>query len=321
MLIRATTQDDVRSSRDTFAQLRPDRWRSTRNARSFVAIEEGSVVGHCLAVDNAFHPDSRVLDLEVVTERRRCGIGGALLQAQLDVSTTPPHLKVDESMTAVRALAATVGAVPIQACPPWRYPVTQELRKWAAEHRGSARAIHADERGPLLDLHVAHYRAQHASWSPAAQPRALRREISADFYVGSAEGFDPVRSAVLTRDGLPVASALVWPYDTMHGGYEVGLETSRYGDPRSRADMEQCLARVIDTSPDGEILLIDSHLTETLEFAMVHDLPGPTRVDDPPSLNSGEWMTILAIPVTGGPVPIRLPRELVPPEAAWIAEF
>lgn len=321
MLIRATTQDDVRSSRTTFAQLRPDRWRRNRNARSFIAIEDDGVVGHCVAVDNAFHPGSRVLDLEVIPERRRCGIGSALLQAQLDVSTAPPHLKVDESMTAVRALAAAFGAVPVQACPPWRYPVTEELRQWAAEHRGSARSIRDGERNALLDLYVAHYRAQHASWSPAAEPIALRGEFAADFEASGDDGFDPVRCAVLERAGQLVASALVWPYDALHGGYEVGLETRRYNDPRSRADMEQCLAHVIDTSPDREVLLIDSHLTEDVEFAMVHDLPRPTQGEDATSPTSGEWMTILAIPVPGGPAPIRLLRSLVPLEAAWIANF
>lgn len=116
-----------------------------------------------------------------------------------------------------------------------------------------------------------------------------------------------------------MATALVWPYDPSHGGYEVGLETHRYNDPRGRADMEQCLAHVIDTSPDHETLLIDSHLTETLEFAMIRDLPRPTRIDDALSYGSGGWMAILAIPVPEGSSPICLARSLVPPEAGWIA--
>lgn len=319
MMIRPATEVDVGASSAMLSRLRPDRWRPNRNARSFVAIEARGVVGYCLAVDNAFHPDSRVLDLDVIPERRRCGIGSALLQTQLEVSTTPPHLKVSESMTAVRGLAARFGAVPVQACPPWRYQVSEALRQWAAVHRGSARSIHDYEREPLLDLYVTHYRAQHASWSPAAEPVALRREFAEDFESGGKGEFDPVRSAVLERDGLPVASALVWPYDSMRRGYEVGLETRRYDDPRSRSDMEQCLAHVIDTSPDREVLLIDSHLTEHLEFAMVRDLARAAGINNSPG--SGQWMTILAIPVSDGPAPIRLPRSLVPPDAAWIAKL
>lgn len=321
MLIRLTTEADVPAGRTSFPHLRPDHWRSNRNARSFVAIEAGAVVGHCLAVDNAFHPDSRVLEIEVAPAHRRCGVGTALLHAQLEVSGAPPHLKVNESMTAVRALAAKFGAIPVQACPPWRYPVNEDLRQWAAEHRGSARPIRDRDRTSLLDLYVGHYRAQHASWSPAADAIALRAEFAADFEEGSDDGFDPVRSAVLERGGLLVAAALVWPYDADHGGREVGLETSRYGDLQGRADMEQCLARVIDATPVGEVLLIDSHLTEELESAMVHELPRPEQNDELTSHNSREWMTLLAIPVPGGPAPIRLPRSLVPPQAAWIAEF
>lgn len=66
-------------------------------------------------------------------------------------------------MAAVRAPAAKFGAVPVQACPPWHYSVTEQLRQWAAEYRGSARPIQDGEREALLDLYVAHYRAQHAS--------------------------------------------------------------------------------------------------------------------------------------------------------------
>lgn len=319
MLIRSATEEDLRRSRDELPELRPDRWRSSRNARSFVAVEDGVTVGYCLAVDNVFHPDSRVLHVEVVPAHRRRGIGCALLRAQLDVSTNPPHLKVRECMSAVRSLAAKFGAVPVQACPPWRYPVTEELRQWPGRHRGPTRSICDDEREQLLDLYAAHYRAQHASWSPAAEPDVLRREFAADFEVGSADGFDSARSAVLERDGQLVASALVWPYDTTHNGYEVGLETYRHGDPHTRADMEQCLAHVIEHSADGEVLLIDSHLTEDVESALVRGLP--RRAPEIPAPTSEQWMAILALPVAGGPAPIRLPVSKIPPAATWVRDF
>lgn len=157
----------------------------------------------------------------------------------------------------------------------------------------------------LLDLIVSHYLAQHAAWSPADEP-TLRTEFAADAEPG---GYAP-RSRLLRRDGRIVAAAMVWPGDEA----EASLLTDRHNDPASRADMEACLAGVIDASPEGAVLLIDSHLTEPVEYAMMRDLPGPAPEE------AGAWLAIVALPVPGGPVPIPLPRGLVPPEAGWIED-
>ncbi|WP_203567046.1 GNAT family N-acetyltransferase [Aestuariimicrobium ganziense] len=103
-----------------WAEVEPDRWRLGGNRRSFVAELDGQLVGHCRGIDNACHPGSRTLVLEVRTEWRNRGVGTALLKAQVEASTLPLRAKITGAMPEAWALARTFGAVVEQACPPWR---------------------------------------------------------------------------------------------------------------------------------------------------------------------------------------------------------
>lgn len=312
----ATTAD---AADPAFEDLLPDRWREGENRRSVVALDgAGRLLGHCRGIDNVFHPDSRTLALEVRRGEPWAAVADALLKAQIAVSTLPLRLKPTAPETALLDLCARHGGVLIQLMPPWRYVVDAELRDWAAAHRTTADGLRADSvddarREEMLDLYVEHYTAQHARWSPAAAPVELRAENAPDFAPGGEGSFDPGRSTVLRRDGALVAQALVWPPEP-DGGVEVGLSSRPHEGVTAREDMEACLAAVIDRSADGEVLLIDSHVTESLESAMMRDVPGP------PPHPAETWTAIVGIPVPGGPPQVSLPAAQIPADAVPLVE-
>ena len=313
----ATTADAVSSA---LSDMLPDRWREGNNRRSLVAVDAaGCVLGHCRGIDNDFHPDSRTLVMEVLDEEARGGISwadvaDALLAAQVEVSTVPLRLKPEATEPELIDLCARHGGVLVQLMPPWRYAVDDALRGWAKEHRDPTVDALVETAGEgrseeMLDVYVEYYTAQHARWSPAADAQQLRAENAPDFVPGAEGSFDPARSVVLLRSGRIAAQALVWPPEP-DGAAEVSLQSRPYEGPTARRDMEACLAAVVGHSADGDVLLIDSHVTEELESAMMREVPGP-----PPSTDDA-WTAIVAIPVTGGPTPIPLPDDRVPAETA-----
>lgn len=302
-----------------FVDLLPDRWREGDNCRSVVATDNaGRVLGHCRGIDNSFHPDSRSLVLEIRDGAPWAEVADALLKAQIAVSTLPLRLKPSAHEPELLALCARYGGVLVQLMPPWRYVVDAAMRDWAAEHRTTSDGLRAggvddSRREEMLDLYVEHYTAQHARWSPAAAPVELRAENAPDFVPGGEGSFDPTRSVVLLRGGAIAAQALAWPAEP-DGGVEIGLESRPHEGPTAREDMEACLAAVIERSADGDALLIDSHVTEELESAMMSDVPSPAPHPE------DTWTAIVGIPVPGGPAPLPLRTELIPADAADLAE-
>lgn len=303
-----------------FADLLPDHWREGNNRRSLVAVDRArQVLGHCRGIDNDFHPDSRtyvweILDLEHLGDTTWADVAAALLGAQAEVSSLPLRLKPTAEETELIELCARHGGVLVQLMPPWRYVADAPLQVWAAEHRSTSDGLVAEPAGEtrgeeMLDVYVEHYTAQHARWSPAADGPQLRAENAPDFVPGAAGSFDPVRSTVLIRAGRIVAQALVWPPEE-DGSAEVTLQSRPHEGPTARQDMEACLAAVVERSSDGDVLLIDSHVTEEPESAMMRDVPGP------PPHPANTWTAIVGIPVPGGPDPLPLPRDLVPEDIA-----
>lgn len=273
------------------------------------------MIGHVRGVDNRVHPDSRVFVVEVLPQYRRQGVGAALLAAQIQVSDRPLRMKISTSMVAERALARCFGGVAVQATPPWHYSITTQLRGWAERRVGEADVPTATDAPELLDLLAQHYLDQHRAWSPADEA-ALRAAFADDVDPGGSSGYDPDRSTILRRDGRIVAAGLVWPQapDAPAAGDEVSLVCARHDDPAGRADMELCLAGVIQRCRDDAVLLIDSHVTEAVEAAMMQGVPGPVGGEN------DEWMVIVALPVPGGPKPIAMPSGLIPVDAQWIEE-
>ena len=78
--------------------------------------------------------------------------------------------------------------------------------------------------------------------------------------------------------------------------------------------MEACLAAAIDRSADGDVLLIDSHVTEELESSMMRDVPGP------PPHPADTWTAIVGIPVPSGPAPTPLTDAQIPADAMHLVE-
>lgn len=312
----ATTAD---AADPAFEDLLPDLWREGENRRSVVALDgAGRLLGHCRGIDNVFHPGSRTPVLEVRGGEPWAEVADALLEAQIAVSTLPLHVKPSAPETELLALCARHGGVLVQLMPPWRYVVDAAMRDWAAAHRTTADGLRAEavegaRREQMLDLYVEHYTAQHARWSPAAAPAELRAENAPDFAPGGGGSFDPGRSTVLLRDGAITAQALAWPPEP-DGGIEIGLNSRPHEGATAREDMEACLAAVIDCSADRDVLLIDSHVTEELESAMMHDVPGP------PPHPADAWTAIVGIPVPDGPAPIPLPDGRIPADAAPLVE-
>lgn len=315
---RPATAADTKAA--SLTDLLPDCWREGNNRRSLVAVDQvGRVLGHCRGIDNDFHPDSRTFVWEILEEEHLgdsswAEVADALLGAHVEVSTLPLRLKPSAEETELIEVCARHGGILVQFMPPWRYVVDVPLRAWAAEHRATTDGLAAEPAGEargeeILEVYVEHYTAQHARWSPAAEGPRLRAENAPDFVPGTAGSFDPARSTVLVRAGRIVAQALVWPPDE-DGAVEVTLQSHPHEGPTARQDMEACLAGVVERSAEGNVLLIDSHLTEELESAMVRDLPGP------PPHPGDTWTAIVGIPVPGGPDPLPLPRDLVPADVA-----
>lgn len=282
------------------------------------------VLGHCRGHDNAYHPGSRILALETLPESdlppgvSPADVEDALLSAQITVSDRPLRMKIYAHMQRERDLAIRHSGIAVQVTPPWRYVVGPELREWADDHRtahdAEVRQIQEHDRESVRDLEAEHYVAQHAAWSPSA-PAAVMRELFAEHHdPASEEAYDPQRSVALERGGEIVAAALLWPLEADLDGREVTLLALPYDGPRSREDKELCFAALIASSCDGETLLVDSHLTERTEAAMMREIPGLVGTSE-------DWMAIVAIPVSEGPGPIPFPRALVPDEAPWVAEL
>lgn len=302
---RAATPADAGAG--AFDDLLPDRWREGNNRRSVVATDQtGRVLGHCRGADNAYHPGSRITVVAIAADEHRGSVpwshvADALVKAQVGVSTLPLHLKVKAHERELIGLCARHGGVLIQLMPPWRYVIDARMRRWAQTHRVTSDGLTAGAAGALrsaemLDLYMEHYAAQHASWSPAAGPATLRALNAPDFVPGAAGAFDPSRSAVLLRTGRIAAQALVWPADD-EGGVEISLHSTPYQGPTAREDMEACLAAVIGRSSDGDVLLVDSHASESLEMAMMSAVPGP------PPHPADTWTAIVAVPVPASPAP------------------
>lgn len=318
---RPATETDVATP--GLADLLPDRWREGGNRRSVVATDRtGRVLGHCRGIDNDYHPDSRTLVMEILDDDRRgspswADVADALVEAQVQISTLPLHLKPMEHELELVDLCARHDGVLVQLMPPWRYIVDTAMRTWAARHRATQDGLTAGAAGSsrseeMLDLYVEHYTAQHASWSPAASPSQLRAENAPQFVPATAGAFDPGRSTVLTRAGRISAQALVWPAAD-DGGAEITLQSRPYEGPTAREDMEACLAMVIEHSIEGDVLLIDSHAGEVLETAMMRAVPGPAPHP------TDTWTAIVALPVPSAPSPTPLPPGALPDEAAGLA--
>ncbi|WP_152353915.1 hypothetical protein [Brachybacterium subflavum] len=328
----------------SFPDLIEDRWRPGGNRRSFVAVVPDSagerIVGHCRAVDNTVHPNSRVMLLEVAPDVQGQGVDDALLHAQVEASSVPPRMKIYEHQVSDQQLAARFGGIAVQVTPPWRYVVGPEMRAWATQHAPDRTVSISPPRpadsADLLALEVDHYIDQHVSWSPTAPREVMLAELGEDHDPQTPGTWDRGRSRVLQRDGRIAAAVLVWPADdasdadagnqdgsegeggdasgaaSASGAPEISLLSRPYAGPTSRADKEACLAALIEASADGDQLLIDSHLTMREEWAMMREVPGLV-----PSDGTG-WMTITAIPVPGGPAPVPVPHGLVPAETPWV---
>ncbi|WP_409483675.1 hypothetical protein [Arsenicicoccus dermatophilus] len=268
------------------------------------------MVGHCRGIDNAIHPRSRTLVLEVLPELRGAA-DDALLAAQFEVSTRPLSMKIDASARHDLALARRHRAVLVQLCPPWRFTVDAALHTWAAGRGGACAPVTDADRPELLDQFVHHYRAQHAWWSPAASIPVLAQQLRDGFEPGDAS-FDLARSRLLRRDGTVVAAGLLWPPEDDGEPAELTLTALPYQSPTARVDLEACLAAVLTCLPDGAVVEIDSHVTEPVESALVRDLPATAE---------GEWLAIVEVPVPGGPTPVPLFRSLVPDACVWARDL
>lgn len=318
-LVRTARAEDARGA--AMAGILPDRWRADANCRSFVAhAPEGRVVGHCRGIDNAYHPASRTLVLEVADDAGSfpwAQVADALLEAQIAVSTLPLRVKPASDDAEAVALCARHDGVLVQVMPPWRYTVGPRLRAWADAHRATRDGLRAQPastatRGDMLSLFVEHYTAQHMAWSPASPADRLRELFAPDFAVGAEGALHLGRCTVLVRSGRLVAQAIVWPPQD-DGAAEVTVQCTPPVGAAGRRDMEACLAAVMDGAGDGDVLLIDSHLTETVESAMLHDLPSD------PDARGNQWTAVVDIPVPDGPEPIPFPARLLPDETAAFA--
>lgn len=322
----ATASDAAVAASHGLSDLLPDRWRPGGNRRSFVALgPDERPLGHCRGIDNEYHPASRTCVLEVavsIDDPTWIEIADALLSSQIGASTLPLIMKPSADEPQILDLCAKHGGVITQLMPPWRYTVGPAMRAWAETHRVTRDGLSAvparaaslsmlSER--MLDLHVEHYSAQHERWSPASPPALLRQSFAASFDDEEEDALDPARSMVLVRGDVLSAQAIAWPPDT-DGNIEIGLEHRSYEGSSARQDMEACLAGLIDLSTDGDVFLIDSHITEEVESSMIRELRRFLRMSgdkksEPRSTEIDEdepWSAIVAIPVPGGPLPMPL---------------
>lgn len=320
IMLALTTRAAMPADVGGFDGLLPDRWREGNNRRSVVATDQaGRVLGHCRGIDNDYHPGSRMASIAVAADEHRGptswpAVANALIEAQLKVSTRPLHLKVKAHDRELIDLCRRHDGVLIQLMPPWRYVVDVRMHAWAQAHRATADGLMASEAGALraeemLELYVEHYTAQHANWSPAADAASLRALNAPDFVPGATGAFDPARSTVLIRSGRIAAQALAWPADD-EGRVEISLHSTPYQGPTARGDMEACLAAVIGRSADSDVLLVDSHVSESLETAMMRAMPSP------PPHPADSWTAIVALPIPGEPTPTPLRPGRMPAAAA-----
>jgi GNAT superfamily N-acetyltransferase len=182
-----------------------ERWR-----RTLVATDGDRTIGAVTAIRSRLHPGHYMLAVEVARDRRREGIGTALVDAIRPLRPEPYAFmaKLRPEDPAASALQARLGGWPFQTCPcPVVEPST--VRSWCAAQPDPVGVTFAPlarlSEPERVDAWVEFYLWVHESWLPA-NPGVLREitpEIIADV--------DAARSVVAFREGRPAAVAWLFP--------------------------------------------------------------------------------------------------------------
>lgn len=257
----------------------PDKWASGCNRRSFVAVDKNArVVGTCRGIDNIFHPQARTLFLDITPEIDFLSVAIPLVQQQKLVSDKALHLKIPESNIALLQLAKAFNAHFYQACPPYEYIVSAEMKQWAdkilnhhAEHAPNENTaslqimpITKENLGLALEVWVDGYIMQHKDWNATADKTVLLTHFSHD-YNPISPALDISRSYLIMQGDTVIGSAQIWPDDEPNNS-EITISYLATDYATVTNIFQLGIAATISRATVGEVICIDSHWTLPHEF-------------------------------------------------------
>lgn len=270
MRIRRTTAGDVARHVAALPWLLVDGWRD--GGVALLAEDGDRLLGAALAVPNRVHPLRDVLQIEVLPDHRRRGVGTGLIQALRDRGHGPFGAQA-ELGSGMQAFLGSLGAVRYQLCTPQTVDTGRaDVRAWCVEHDGGDTVPGRDvPRAALVDYFTEQYRWQHASWAPTVEVEALRGLVGEPF----ADDTDLDLSRFVVRDGAVTAGCAVYAdhlTPTSAIGCAEAADPARRG---ARAEVASCMAAAL-IALDGRSMEFDGHVTDPHFHPLLATIPGVT---------------------------------------------
>ncbi|NNG35690.1 GNAT family N-acetyltransferase [Nakamurella aerolata] len=247
---------------------------------TMAAVEDGTVIGLGTARTNAVHPGRINTAIEVRPERRREGIGSALLRCLLDARhrLRAPRLPLSGKVrtgSGAAGFAAANGARVYQHCPaPVGDPRSAAMACWFAD-RDDADAGAVSSLDELPDRLVAQYFRElylwvHEDWSPA--------DVAALAAISDAAAAECDRrlSSLVRVGGRAAAVVFAFRTDT---DLELVCETLRRDQPDGRRLLARGVARTLQVAAASGVTRVefDGHTSDPHLAALLADIPLPER--------------------------------------------
>lgn len=246
-----------------------DRWR-----RTLVVVSGTELVGAATLARNPVHPGRYSAAVEVRSDFRRRGVGGALLDEVRRLRPQPIPLagKVRPHDTGAMSLVLRRGGKVYQRCPGFQPdPGSAAIAVWCARQLPPADVRLAPVETLTIaaraSLWVGQYMWLHADWSPAA--RGPLAQV-AEHIVAEA---DPQGSVVALRG--EAVEAVAWAFPEHDGRVTIVCEavTPETANGRSTvaAVLARCLLALASQRPAG--VDVDGHVTDPNLAAVLESMP------------------------------------------------
>lgn len=268
MTIRPLAAHDLTTAPDWMREhgILPDRWRDEFTRTLIASDAGGETIGVGMMWTAQVHPGRFSATVIVAPDRRRCGVGSALVTALANAQPERrPFIWGAAESDRAHAFVATFTTRTIQ-----RSPLNQFVTKRAGALRSDGRVRSAREvpRNSLEQAWAAMYEWTHADWHPVGLDAA--RVLHAEFW----HGLD-VEATSIALDSSGRIGALIAVYRDADETIIAGEATMR-NTPDGPELVAGCMRRALDElARDGvHAVVVDGHETDP-HLMPVCDALGP----------------------------------------------